>query len=175
MTEQEIDKLIINCAQNNDALERLYYYFKADVFALSRSVVKTKENAEDALQETFMRLRRSAVRYKPSGKGKTYILKIASNVAHEIYRKNRPVYNLDDFEIVHPGNDYLKVEAAYMVERLMRYLNPKEMEIITLKYYNDLTFKQISEILEVPVSTAKWRLESAFAKLRNHGIDIENE
>jgi RNA polymerase sigma-70 factor (ECF subfamily) len=168
-----IDELILQCSSDMRALEHLYLAFKNDVIALSRSIVKTKENTEDALQETFIRLKTLAAHYKPNGRGKVYILKIASNVAHEIYRKDKHISLLGEIDIINPINEYARAEAAVVVEQLMAQLKPQERELITLRFYSDLTLRETAEVLGKPVSSVQWKLESIYAKLRNNGIDIE--
>ena len=174
MNDDKIDGLIAACPKNMSALEELYLIFKRDVILLARSIVKSKESTEDVLQETFIRLRKAADKYRPCGKGKGYILKIAYNVAHEIYRKNRRTANLDAaMDIENPINEFARAEAAIMVGELMKYLNDDEKEFLALRYFSDLTLDDVAHVLGKTKSSVQWRLEKIFYKLRAHGIDIE--
>jgi len=159
----EIDFLIKNCALHAEHLEKLFRLFKKDVFALALSIVKKIHIANDVVSETFLRLYNSSGKYKPQGRGKVYILKIASNVAREQLRKNRRNIELEDIYTINP---FEQADSKLTVEGLLHSLNEKEYQVIILKFYNRLTFAEMSEVLKAPQSTLKSRYETAMGKMR---------
>lgn len=163
---ERVDELIMLCAEDKSALETLYRMFKKDVFALSMSIVRDFHLSEDCVVEAFLRLTNAAKHYRALGKGKFFILKITSNTAHEIYRKNKVNCELDEAALTGKGEFVDSSDNKMLVESLLFRLEAKQREIITLRYYIGLTFKEIAGVIKMGEGGVKWHCSNAIEKMR---------
>ena len=160
----EINRLIMECATSKESLCTLYNMFKGSVFAVAFSITSDYQLSEDCVMETFIRLTQ-VKRFNPkNGNGKGYIIKIAQNVAHEILRRHKKEYN--DFYIQGYGEADQTVEDSIFINQLLKHLNENQRQIVVLKCCSELTFKEISEIMHLNISTVKSRYQKAMSILQ---------
>lgn len=160
----DFNELIIKCRTDKSSLEILYNTFKKGVFALAFSIVGDYHLAEDCVAETFIRLTQIKKFSASKGNGKGFIYKIARNVAMEHYRRyKRDCIN----EVIQSyGEADRQVEDCIFINQLLKNLNEKQKQIVIMKCYNELTFKEIAKILKVPESTVKSRYKKAIEILQ---------
>lgn len=160
----DINKLIIQCKKDKKSLEILYNCLKKDVFAVAFSILNDFHLAEDCVVETFVRLTQVKRFSASGGDGKGFVLKIARNCAMEIYRRyKRESYS----EIIQAyGETEKTVEDSIYVNQLLKCLNEKQRQVIIMKIYSELTFKEIAKIMRCPESTVKARYKKAIELLK---------
>ncbi len=124
-----------------------------------------KELAEDAAQETFLKVIRFFDRYIHKGKFKPFLYRIAANTCADLWRKERiqdipleemtmePVY--EDPEL-----------AAMELRQLVRSLPEEQQEIVLLRFGQNLTLREISQVVDLPLRTVQSRLRSALKRLK---------
>ena len=161
-----VNSLIIRCHTDKDSLETLYNMFKKGVFALAFSIVGDYHLAEDCVAETFIRLTQVKHFSEKKGDGKGFIYKVARNVSLELYRKFKKNFAETNIVIQSYGETDQKIEDCIFINQLLKNLNEKQKQIIILKCYNDLTFKEIAKILKSPESTVKSRYQKAIEILQ---------
>lgn len=169
-----VNRLIMSCRTSKESLCRLYEMFKKNVFALAFSITGDYHLAEDCVAETFIRLTQ-VKRFSPKdGNGVGFILAIAKNVALEQRRRYKK--ECVNFIIQSYGDADKTVEDSIFLNQLMKNLNDKQRQIVVLKCYSELTFKEIAAIMKCPETTVKSRYNKALRILQSKaGVEDEQK
>ena len=143
--------------------EEIYSDMKTPIMTVIMRIVQNRETAEDILQEVFIKLY-----YSPPtdvSKPRAYIFKTAGNLAVDHLRKNKHTVSLEDFgdTLYAPENDR---SEKLDIERALEKLEERERQIVTLHINGGFKFREIAEILEMPLGTAVWRYQKAVKRLR---------
>ena len=151
------------------AFEDLYRRYARPVFGFALRRLGDRGRAEDAVQETFASVWRSAGSYKPErGPGAPWIYAVARNaiVDRARARSDTPA------EIPETADDGLgpaeRAEqswVAWRVHRALEELPEREHEVIALAYWSGLSQSEVAEYLGIPIGTVKTRTRSALARL----------
>jgi len=141
--------------------------------------VKNRELAEDIFQDTFIKVINTlkSDNYKEEGKFLQWVMRIANNLKIDYYRKvqRMPVFESNsDFNIfdVLNGTDpsieqKIITEQIYSdVKNLVQYLPEEQREVLEMRIYDDVSFKDIAEITNVSINTALGRMRYALINLR---------
>lgn len=128
--------------------------------------VKNKEDALDVVQEVaYQSFKKIDTLQKPQY-FKTWLIKIAINSAINIVNKNKKVIQLNpNYESV-KGLEDGNIPLTLSIQDMIDTLEEDEKSVILLRFYHDLTFKEISNLLDIPLGTAKSVLYRALDKLR---------
>ena len=142
-------------------------------------VVKDKELAEDLFQDTFIKVINTfrSGQYKEEGKFIQWVMRIAHNLIIDYFRKAKriPVMeNNDDFDIfdkvripVESVEEMLITEQIHRdVKKLIDYLPKEQKEVLVMRHYDDMSFKDIAETTNVSINTALGRMRYALINLR---------
>lgn len=154
-------------SEKMDEITRLVEQYGNDVLRTAFVMLKSRELAEDAYQETFLKVCRYYDSYRKECNERTWILGIAVNVCRDYMRSawKRRVTVTDDFSVhTSESNTEEVVEKKGEKEELLRSimkLPDKYREMIHLYYYQELDIKEISRILKIPGGTVKSRLFKA--------------
>jgi RNA polymerase sigma-70 factor (ECF subfamily) len=167
---------------NTMAFKVLYERYEFPVFNFILRNAGNREIAQDLLQETFARLWKVAAIFDPRRGGlKGWLFKIALNITRsEMAKRHYDIFfeNIESAESGFPqtnGPDK-KWEQAQLKTRInqaLGQLSPQLKEVIILKYYHDLKFREIAEITDTPEGTLKARFHRAVAKLQGHLLQEE--
>lgn len=160
---------IVKRAQKGDseAFLALFQKFEKDIYRIAFIYVKNKNDALDVVQETAYRSFKTIRKLKEPQYLKTWLIRITINCAIDLLKKQRKdvQFSIDDTEYIsNHVNENIDLELT--LEELMNDLNELEKSVVILKYYEDLTFKEIAQLIEIPTSTAKTVLYRALEKLR---------
>ncbi|NCN42413.1 RNA polymerase sigma factor [bacterium] len=113
------------------------------------------QNLDDLVQQTFIKVWKNASKFESRSSQKTWIFKIALNVAYDFYRKRGTVGELfQDHHLAAEANSDDKI----ILEQALSKLEPKQKDLCLLYYYEGFGIKEISQVLEVPEGTVKSRL-----------------
>ncbi len=161
------------------ALEKLIRRHKNRVYAYILMVVKDKELAEDLFQDTFIKVINTfrSGQYKEEGKFIQWVMRIAHNLIIDYFRKAKRipiVENNDDYDIfdkvripVESVEEQLITEQIHRdVKKLIDYLPSEQKEVLVMRHYGDMSFKDIAEITNVSINTALGRMRYALINLR---------
>ncbi|CAN5281237.1 sigma-70 family RNA polymerase sigma factor [soil metagenome] len=163
-------QLIAQIAQGDrTAFEELYRRYARAVLGLALLRLGDRGRAEDAAQEAFVAIWRSARTYDPRrGRGAPWLYAVARNaITDGLRRTPEPAAEPDD----RPGSDPDpgdRAEAswtAWRVHRALEVLPDHERPVIELAYWRGLTQSEISDALGIPLGTVKTRTRSALARL----------
>jgi len=161
------------------ALKHLISRHQKKVFSYILMSVKNRELAEDIFQDTFIKVINTlkSDNYKEEGKFLQWVMRIANNLKIDYYRKvqRMPVFESNsDFNIfdVLNGTDpsieqKIITEQIYSdVKNLVQYLPEEQREVLEMRIYDDVSFKDIAEITGVSINTALGRMRYALINLR---------
>lgn len=169
------ERLVKRAQKGNDkAYLELFQQYEVDIYRMAYVYVKNKDDALDIVQEVaYQSFKKISTLNKPEY-FKTWLMKITINCALNLINKNKKVVQLNPEFEVHKGAEIEDIALSLSLHELMDTLQEDEKSIILLKYYDDRTLKEISEILEIPLGTAKSILYRALDKLRQNIKEVEN-
>jgi RNA polymerase sigma-70 factor (ECF subfamily) len=158
------------------AFEFLYDRHGGAAFSLAYRMVGTRAIAEDIVQEAFLSIWRSKVRYESArGSVRTWVLGIVHHRTIDALRRNlvheRRRASAEGIEERHEAAELTDVEAARReeareVRAALLTLPGEQSRVIELAYYGGFTHTQIAEMLEMPVGTVKGRMRLGLEKMR---------
>lgn len=180
------DEELVAAFQDGDAsaFDQLVRRWDRRIHGAIYRVVGADEDARDLCQEAFLKAYRGLSTFKREARFSSWLYQIALNVCRDRLRRRRGRIAVSLDELDEGSDRRLRasspspldlVEArdlSRMVESAMATLSPDEREVIVLKEYQGLTFPEIAETLEVPLSTVKTRLYRGLAQLR-HRLERE--
>jgi RNA polymerase sigma factor (sigma-70 family) len=166
-------------AGNQSSLEKLIRRHKNRVFAYILMIVKDKELAEDLFQDTFIKVINTirSGSYKEEGKFIQWVMRIAHNLIIDYFRKAKRIpilENSDDYDIfdrvripVESVEQKLIIDQIHEdVKKLIEYLPKEQKEVLVMRHYGDMSFKDIAEQTNVSINTALGRMRYALINLR---------
>ncbi len=179
MTDEE---LALSYADgNNRAFDLLLLRNQSKLFSYILFVVHDRDTAEDIFQETFVKVitRLQEGRYMVSGKFGAWIMRIAHNVIMDWYRDQAALRTIDtsaDNDLSKlPGadlyegnieNHYVNSQVMTDVRRLLDALPPMQREVVYMRFYQQLSFKEIADSTDVSINTALGRMRYALLNMR---------
>ncbi len=176
---------------NEKSLEILIVRHKQRIFSFILSKVLDRDIAEDIFQDTFIKVIKTLKRgaYNEEGKFLPWVMRIAHNLVIDHFRRNKriPTFNnTDEFDIFSVISDeVLNVEKQLIknqilndVRGLIDELPDDQKEVLLMRMYRDMSFKEIAENTDVSINTALGRMRYALINLRKliekHNIILVN-
>jgi RNA polymerase sigma-70 factor (ECF subfamily) len=152
------------------AFETLYRRFARPLFGLALRMLRDRTRAEDAVQETFAAIWRSAPTYRPErGPGAPWLYAVARNAIVDRARARGDATVADPPEQVSPdAGPAEEVESSYdswRVHRAVEDLPSSEREVLELAYWSGLSQSEIARFLDIPLGTVKTRTRTGLARL----------
>jgi RNA polymerase sigma-70 factor (ECF subfamily) len=171
----------VAASQRGDALafNRLVLKWERSVYNLALRMLQDPEEAAEMAQEVFMAAYQNIRKFRHDAKFSTWVYRIAVNRCISRMRRRPPGihYSLDDRDsgvnlswelrstYAHDG-ELLRQERKSQVHRALQSLSPEQKAVVELKFFQDLTFEEISAIVQVPLSTVKSRLYAGMESLK---------
>ena len=149
------------------AFEELIERYKYMVFTLALKMIKNREDAEEVAQDVFVKAFTALNTFKGDSKFSTWLYKIAYYRSLDYLKKNkrqlqtRPIDVSEEYNIAALDNAMDDLEASerrQMVQQAMEELAPDDSVVITLYYFEELSLKEIAEVMNMTVNTVKVRL-----------------
>ena len=178
---QKDDSVLVKEYMNGSekALETLINRHNQRISSFIYSKVLDKEITEDVFQDTFIKVIKTLKKgsYSEEGKFLPWVMRIAHNLVIDHFRRNKrmPMFEgKDDFNIfLVLGDDELNVEKRLIKEQidsdltsLIEELPEDQKEVLLMRIYRDMSFKEISENTGVSINTALGRMRYALINLR---------
>jgi len=172
--------LIQRCRTGGEeAFAELFHQHKNLVYKTAFLLLGDTTAAEDALQEVFVKVYCSLDTFDPSkGAFTTWLRRITVNHCLNVRRRGRPsISSLEDLAVGEsspaesrrpslPEEWTVDREKAEAIWRAVQDLSPPLRATVVLRYYEELSYREISRVLDVPLGTVKWRLHEALKTLR---------
>ena len=165
---------------DNTSFEILLKRHKSRVFAFIMSKVKNRDITEDIFQDTFIKVINSLQKgkYNEEGKFLPWMMRISHNLIIDYFRKQskmkclRPTNDFNIFDVINDGNrgqdeEMIRKRVHDDLNMLITDLPNDQMEVLKMRYFEDMSFKEISEVTNVSINTALGRMRYALINLRN--------
>ena len=166
MTDEEL--VVLYAEGNNAAFDILLNRYKSSIHSYIYFIVRNKELTEDIFQETFVKVIMTIKqgRYTENGKFKAWITRIAHNLIIDNFRQERCENTIsnDEVEIDLFNNiklcdgtiedNIVRHQVLSDVKKLVKHLPDNQREVLEMRYYQDLSFKEIADITGVSINTA---------------------
>ena len=153
-------------------LSEIYSQYKQGLFSLALSVLKNSAEAEDAVHDAFMKLTRK--NFSPKGDSVSYVFATVRNAALDRLRKKKRIVDAPDFIFDEeqsreekPGRSLMEEERNFIIRKEIEKLDDPQREVIVLKLFSGLTFEQIAEIRDEPLSTVSSRYARTLKSLKH--------
>ena len=151
---------------SKEALAQLYAETKSAVYGFALSILKNSHDAEDIMQEAYIRIYANAHSYKTQGKPLAWILTIVRNLALMKKKKKKRVTTLppEDWEI--PDVTHGPDDTKLLVSALLNRLTDQERQIVILHSLTALKHREIAALLDLPLPTVLSKYHRALEKLK---------
>lgn len=158
------------------AFSDFYNSTKTAVYSFALSILKNPHEAEDVMQDTYLKIHANAARYVPGGKPLAWVFTITRNLCLMRLRsakKNTAEY-LDELDYVAEKDFSGTVEDSHIIACAMTVLNDEERQIVVMHAVAGLKHKDIGTMLNMPLSTVLSKYNRALHKMKKHlaGGDI---
>ncbi len=149
------------------------------IYAFVFRFVRNADEAEDIVQETFVKAWKKLATFKEDQNFKTWLFIIARNTTYDFLRKKRHIAfseldteamnfeeHIKDEELL-PDEIFEQKEFEAKIDEALETLSPEYREVIILKQYQDMTFEEIAEIMKKPMNTVKSRYRRGLQKMKD--------
>lgn len=179
---------------NNKAFDLLLSRTQSKLFSYILFVVRDHDKADDIFQETFVKVisKLQQGKYVTSGKFSAWIMRIAHNVIMDWYRdcktqniieptQDNDLANLNTAHLLdtYKEQQYVNEQVLCDVKRMMNLLPPTQREVVFMRFYQDMSFKEIAELTGVSINTSLGRMRYAIINMRRmakeHGVTLSYE
>jgi RNA polymerase sigma-70 factor (ECF subfamily) len=174
--------LVHRCRDGDgEAFETLFHMFRRPLYGYLARTTGDRHLAEDLLQDVFLRMVEHLDRYEESGRFQAWLFRIAANRVRDWARRRSRAEHVggaaakdgrDETTAVDrpvdqpPEADLIRGEQVRRLESELQGLEAEEREVLLLRHYSGLAFREIAEITEAPLGTVLARSHRALAKLR---------
>ncbi|MDR0537387.1 MAG: sigma-70 family RNA polymerase sigma factor [Tannerellaceae bacterium] len=187
MTDEEL--VVLYAEGKNTAFDELLNRYKGCIYSYIYFIVHNKDLAEDIFQETFVKVIVTIKqgRYIENGKFKAWITRIAHNLIIDHFRQERSENTISNNETEVDLFNNIKLcdgtiedqlvrrQVLSDVRKLIEHLPASQREVLEMRYYQDLSFKEIAEITGVSINTALGRMRYAILNMRRMAAENQME
>ncbi|MBR2379608.1 MAG: sigma-70 family RNA polymerase sigma factor [Paraprevotella sp.] len=172
---------------NNNAFNVLLERYQEKLFSYILFVVRNQDAADDIFQDTFMKaiVTIQQGRYVENGKFQAWLTRIAHNLIIDYFRQNKNENCVSNDDVEYDLFNDMKLSEANVetkmvheqvlddVKMLIEHLPQNQKEVVFMRYYQGLSFKEIAEVTGVSINTALGRMRYALLNLRRLAIKKE--
>lgn len=184
-SDQELIQMYVGGQESG--LEALLNRYKSKIYTSIYMKVKDEYLAEDIFQETFIKIINTlkSGKYNEEGKFLPWAIRIAHNMIVDFFRKAKRAPNIvnadgfDIFEVLEFSDEsaeakMLKKQVDVDLKKMIQKLPDDQKEVLIMRHFCDMSFKDIAEITEVSINTALGRMRYALSNLRKmiEGTDL---
>tara|TARA_R110000868_G_scaffold124822_3_gene329753 strand:- start:11590 stop:12156 length:567 start_codon:yes stop_codon:yes gene_type:complete len=169
---------LISEKERDKAFKQLLDLYQVRLYWHIRKLVITHENADDVLQNTFIRIYKSLTNFSQHSSLYTWMHKIAYNESLRFLEQSKNKYHVSLDDVNKKYLDNLMEDSFFegnefqlILQKILCQLTHKQRQIFNMKYYDDLKFREIAEILEMKESTIK---TSYYNSVKHIEINISN-
>ena len=176
------DRELVENYRNGDlaSFELLVSRYQAQVYSYIMTLVKDRQLADDIFQDTFVKIIRTikAGVYKDEGKFVQFAMRISHNLVIDHFRKENRIptvesssedYNyIDNAPISDPSveQNMINEQIHSDLRKMIDYLPVEQREVLRMRIYDDMSFKEIADVTNVSINTALGRMRYALINLR---------
>lgn len=190
MTDEEL--AVCYMKGDNKAFDLLLSHNQSTIFSYILFVVHDEDLANDIFQDTFIKIivKLQNGHYAPTGKFGAWCMRIAHNVIMDVYREQKSDHIVDvnednDLSNLSPDSiqeknieqSFVNTQVMKDVRKIMSQLPNPQREVVYMRYYQQMSFKEISEVTNVSINTALGRMRYAILNMRRmareHNMTLE--
>ncbi len=164
------DSLILRIGESDkEAFHELYEKTKKAVYGFAYSIVKNPQDAQDIVQDTFIKVYDAAPNYKPQNKPMAWIFTIARNLALMKIRNQNKTIAIEEqegLENLFQVSPQTTSEHTYILQNALSKLSEESRQIVVLHALSGMLHKEIAEVLNLNLSTVLSKYNRALKKLR---------
>ncbi len=182
LTDQQLVHMYVE--GNSDALSTLVSRYKDKIYTSIYLLVKDKYLAEDLFQDVFIRIidTLNGGRYTDEGKFLPWALRIAHNMCVDHFRKvkrspsiktsdDRDIFEVLNFNEASPEQKMMQNQSHDRVRKMIDMLPEDQREVIILRHYAELSFKEIAELTKCSINTALGRMRYGLINMRKMMVE----
>jgi len=143
----------------DEKFNRFYNLYKDEVFSYVFRILGNYDDAMDITQEVFYKLYKNLNKIDEN-KVKNWLFKVCHNLIIDIFRKQKRIYDIDEF------SESIEANEKFDIEEFLKILPPNYKEVIILKYIYNYQYNEISQILGINENTIKTWIRRAKEMLR---------
>jgi RNA polymerase sigma-70 factor, ECF subfamily len=171
---------------SDEEFEAVFSQYRNMVFKTAYLILADAQKAEDVLQEVFIKVHQSLGTFdSQKGKLSTWLYRITVNQCiSERRTRHLPSVSLENlrqegFDVAaadcqHPDNLALRQEESEKMQQAMKALDQKHRAVLVLRYFDDLSYEEVAQALDIPLGTVKSRLNTAIRTLRAELMEGRN-
>lgn len=164
-------KLAVQNVQSGKETDYTYIvkYYENKIYTTVFRLVRQHDTAQDLVQEIFIKVFYNLHKYKAVGSFNAWLYRIVVNQCYDFLRKQPKQSMHEEIEFIEkqsPENKILQKEQLQQLEQLLHQLDKTEYFILLLRYVNELSYDEISEVLEIPLNEVRNKLHRSKRKLR---------
>jgi len=178
--EAEFIKNLLNSKRKDAAFKKLVDLYQERLYWHIRKLVVTHENADDVLQNTFLRIYKSLANFKQNSTLHTWMYRIAYNESIRFIEQQKKKHHisLDDVNNTYLDNLIGDVffegdEIQLKLQRILSELPEKQRVIFQMKYYDDLKFREIEAVLGIKEGTLKSSYYNTVKHIEKNMLSVE--
>ena len=166
---RRLEKYLKEIADDNMAsLRLLYEETSAGVYSFTLSMLKNREDAEDAMQDVYLSIHRSAHLYTPMGRPMEWIMTVTKNICISRLRNRSKLKPLSDEDKPIAFPDISQSEDRMLLNEALKILTDEERKVIILKTVAQLKHREIATVLGIPQATVRSKYRRALKKLKQY-------
>lgn len=175
MTDKQFERRVAMIQKGDkQGLKEIYDEYGKMIYQCAFQILRSKQDSEDVASDFFLKLWSIADTYCFGGRHKRWLVTIARNMALDLLKKRSREQLVIDGEaeegVRNEPADSVSAEDTAVenmaVAEALKRLEVSEREIVNMKIFADMTFKDIAAVLDKPIGTVTWKYRNAIAKLR---------
>ena len=162
-------KILFNKLKEGDkeALKEIYNKCNKIVYGIAFSILKNRDNSEDIVQIVFMKIMNMSKDLLPIKNEMSWIYSLTKNETLNYIRKQKNVVNIEEaYFLLEEDKEIEKIIEKDSYNNLIKKLPEKDREIISLKILSNMSFREISNLLNMPIGTVQWRYYTSLYSLK---------
>ena len=171
-TEKEHDAYLDKCIEetaigNMEGFRNLYEETKSSVYGFALSILKNPDDAEDVLQDCFVKIHGAAGDYKSQGKPLAWIFTITRNLCLQLIRDKQKTADIseEDWEKFIGTSDHVSIEDNIVLTEVLKTLDEEDRQIVVLHAVSGMKHREIADFLKIPLSTVLSKYNRSLKKL----------
>ena len=162
-------KILFNKLKEGDkeALKEIYNKCNKIVYGIAFSILKNRDNSEDIVQIVFMKIMNMSKDLLPIKNEMSWIYSLTKNETLNYIRKQKDLVNIEEaYFLLEEDKEIQKIIEKDSYNNLIKKLLEKDREIISLKILSNMSFREISNLLNMPIGTVQWRYYTSLYSLK---------
>ncbi len=163
---------VLESREERERFHKLFVEYREAVFRMAYAILRNREEAMDIVQDTYLKAMEKDKSLKKSRSVKGWLLKVARNLSIDRYRRQKSVplettETLQASEFTNDGQSHiLNMDLKDVIREVFPELPSREQEVFALRYYEDMTFREISVSLGVTEGTVKTLHHRVLTRIR---------